>query len=223
MIISLRGSIIQLKPFFLHLEVNGVGYEIKISLNTYEELQEKWEQQIKSKKEEKVFLFTRTIYSADFRFLYGFILEEEAQLFDFLKNLQGIGHNTAINLISSIGMNELFVALEKESISTIIKTPRIGRTKAEKIIFEAKQKSKKLQQLKQNILNSGNKSFNEDTSNYFSEEENLSLIEEALTSLGYTKKEIDTAYKRLEKSGKDFSDIDKNNLQDYIRLFLSVM
>ena len=201
MIIHLKGKISEIAPFKLHLDVNGVGYLIIISLAVYEEY--------KLNVDETIFIHTRMIFREDSQTIYGFLDTDEAFLFDFLCNLQGIGAKLAINLISFMGANELISCLYKEDYKALTNVPRVGKAKAEKIVFEAKGKKKKLEQLQQSKTRDLLPAF-------------IEPVEEALLTLGFQKKEIDNATLKIDKL-KNLPEKKIENIQLWIKLYLSLL
>ena len=185
MIHSLRGKIVKLRPWEIILDVNGVGYFVRITLQTYEKIQ--------STNLIEVFIHSRVIYRENEQLIYGFLQEEEAELFDFLRSLQGIGPQLAGNLISTLGTDDLLSAIEYDNHKMLIKVPKVGKNMAEKILFEAKNKQKKLDNIKAGLnkqINKQNK--DEKTDSHIQDRQILESfneqLEEGLSQLGFQKK-----------------------------------
>jgi Holliday junction DNA helicase RuvA len=130
MIGYLSGKIISSKPTQLLLDVNGVGYDINISINTFEKIAEK----------ETVNLFIHTNVKDDSISLYGFYNEAEKEMFELLISISGIGPKLALSLLSGIATTELKEAIEIGNVSRIVSIPGIGRKTAERLILELKTK-----------------------------------------------------------------------------------
>ncbi len=205
MIHSLRGKVIQLKPWELILEAGFVGYSIKITLQTYEN--------VKNSDSQEIFLYTRVIYREIEQTIYGFLHEQEAMVFDFLRSLQGVGPQLAKNVISHLGIENIFLAIERKDHQMLIKVPKIGKSIANKILFEAEGKKKKLLTI-QPFCNSKKEGMS-NSSLPFDEQ-----LEEGLSQLGFRKKEIDRATDVINKSGIELPQIDSQSLQEWIRLYL---
>ncbi|PJA99970.1 MAG: Holliday junction branch migration protein RuvA [Ignavibacteriales bacterium CG_4_9_14_3_um_filter_30_11] len=130
MIGFLTGKKISLKPTHLLLDVNGVGYSIKISLTTFEEISEK----------EIISLFIHTNVKEDSISLFGFFNESEKQMFELLISVSGVGPKIALSILSGIRVDDLRFALQSGDISKIIAVPGIGKKTAERLSLELRNK-----------------------------------------------------------------------------------
>ena len=197
-----------LKPWEIVLEAGGVGYQIKITLEAYEQLKKKMGQEGKG----EAFFHTRIIYRENERTIYGFLTEEEVQLFDFIRSLQGIGPQLSCNLISTLGARHLLDAIEKADSESLIKVPKVGKTIAEKIIFESAQKKKKLFSMKSSL---GIIDIQREPEDQLWEQ-----LEEALLQLGFQKKELLKAKEKINKANIEKPPQEKAYVQEWIRLYL---
>ena len=130
MIGKLRGIVEDLKPTEMILDVNGVGFELTIPLSTYEKIQG----------EKSVQLLVHTIHREDQFRLFGFYTQIEKDIFKSLISVSGIGPAMAISVISGITTERLIEAIKSQNPLLLTKIPGIGKTKAEKFIFELKRK-----------------------------------------------------------------------------------
>lgn len=135
MIAKLTGKIDELKPTELILDVNGVGYHLLIPLTAYEKLQ-----QLK-----EVSLYVYTFHKEDQFRLYGFTAENEKHIFEMLLNISGIGPSMALSILSGITIDLLIDAVKNGNPSLLTRIPGIGKSKAEKLVFELKRKLKNLE------------------------------------------------------------------------------
>ncbi|MBN8221793.1 MAG: hypothetical protein J0L53_12775 [Spirochaetes bacterium] len=205
MIYSLQGIPVRVEPFFVVLEAAGVGYGVRIPGSVYEAIVAGGFDTGK-----KIFqLITRSVYSEDNAQLFGFLSEQEAALFDFIRSLNGFGPQAAMGIISTIGADALLAALLAQDAAALVKVPGVGKTKAEKLSFEANAKRAKLEKLTQE--QKGQKS---------TASAGDDLVAQALTSLGYSAKEIQTATDKVKKSSEKPAHITRENLQEWIRLYL---
>ena len=101
MISFIRGKKIHIDPAKIIIEVNGIGYDINISLRTYSKL----------KDESEVFVYTHLNVKEDSHTLYGFNSESERNTFLSLLSINGVGPSTAIMILSSLSANELKKAI----------------------------------------------------------------------------------------------------------------
>ena len=135
MIAKLTGKIDELKPTELILDVNGVGYHLSIPISTYEKIQNQNEIQ----------LYVHTLHKEDQFKLFGFFTEHEKKLFSILINISGVGPSIGLSILSGITIDGLIESVKNENMALLTKIPGIGKSKAEKLIFELKRKSKKLE------------------------------------------------------------------------------
>lgn len=129
----LQGNITFKDPAYVIIEINGAGYECKISLNTYAAL----------KDIESVKLYTYLHIKEDAHTLYGFYNFEEKETFIKLINISGVGPNTALMILSSLTGEDLKQAVRHEDIKTIQAIKGIGAKSAQRIVLELKDKFKK--------------------------------------------------------------------------------
>ena len=117
MIGYLSGNIISSKPTQLLLDVNGVGYEIKISINTFEKLS--------GKNTTSLHIYTNV--KEDSITLFGFYSEAEKEMFELLISINGVGPKSALSLLSGISTDELKQAIITSNIERMVAVPGIGR------------------------------------------------------------------------------------------------
>lgn len=206
MIFSLRGIPVRVEPFFVVIDCAGVGYGAKIPGNVYQAIVSGG---FDTARKEFV-LVTRSVYAEDNAQLFGFLNEGEAALFDFIRSLHGFGPQAAMNIISTIGAAELVDALKMGDIKTLTSVPGVGKTKAEKLCFEAQSRKTKLEKL---AVNPGSREAIPVATSH-------DLVVQALLSLGYALKEIETAAEKLRRAGETPAEVTRENLQDWIRLYL---
>jgi len=130
MIGFLRGKFIRKTPSYVHLDVNGVGYEVQISLNTYSKIQEL----------EEGTLQTYLIIREDAHLLFGFFDLAEKEMFLQLIGISGIGANTARVMLSYMKPDELSRAIIQGNSKILESIKGIGRKTAERIVVELRDK-----------------------------------------------------------------------------------
>ena len=133
MISFIKGKNIEISPTKLIVDVNGVGYEILISLRTYSKI----------KKIDKVNIFTHLNVKEDSHTLYGFYNKKERKTFLDLISISGVGPSTAIVILSSLSASELKKAIIESDVNKIKSVKGIGLKTAERIILELKDKISK--------------------------------------------------------------------------------
>jgi Holliday junction DNA helicase RuvA len=133
MIAFLKGRLAHKEPTFVIIEVNGVGYHVTISLQTFSEI----------KDQENILLFTHLAIREDAHLLFGFSSEAEKKLFQQLISVNGIGPSTAIVMLSYMNSQELKVAIVSENVTALQAIKGIGGKTAQRVIIELKDKLKK--------------------------------------------------------------------------------
>ncbi len=133
MIAYLQGKFAFIDPTKIIVDINGLGYEVKITLTTFSH--------VKESKEGK--LFTHLLVKEDSHTLYGFSEESEKKRFLDLLSISGVGPSTAVMILSSLSAEELQYAIVHEQVKVIQGVKGIGLKTAQRIILELKDKMKK--------------------------------------------------------------------------------
>lgn len=135
MINHIKGIITEKNPAYVIVETaGGIGFYINISLATYSSL---------PNENETVSLLTYYIVKEDAQVLYGFMEEEERELFKMLISVNGIGPNTGRLILSSMSVGEVLNAIATENVKAIQSIKGIGAKTAQRLIVELKDKTKK--------------------------------------------------------------------------------
>lgn len=132
MIEYLRGTIDELTPTIAVLDLNGIGYQLFISLNTYSAIQ--------GKKEIKLYVYE--VIREDAHLLYGFAEKVERDLFLQLISVSGIGGQTARMILSAFTPSELTGIIRDENVRMLKSVKGIGPKAAQRIIVDLKDKIK---------------------------------------------------------------------------------
>lgn len=119
-----------LTPSHTFFNIGGLGYEVHITLNTYEAIQGK----------EKVRLYTHLQVREDAWILFGFATENEKQAFQKLLSVSGVGAATARIMLSSLTADELNTIIWNGDSKALEKVKGIGAKTAQRIILELKGK-----------------------------------------------------------------------------------
>lgn len=126
----LEGELAYKSPSLVHLQVGGVGYEVNITLQTYDKIQQL----------DKCKLYTHLQVREDAWVLYGFAEENERATFRLLLGINGVGAATARIILSSLTPDELERTVAMEHTHTLEKVKGIGAKTAQRIILELKGK-----------------------------------------------------------------------------------
>jgi len=130
MIDYIKGRLIEKNPTKIIVESNSIGYEINISLYTYEKISN----------EENIKIYTHLQRKEDSDILYGFVDENERNIFQKLISISGVGPSTARTILSSISPDEIYSAVLSEDLNTIKSIKGIGLKTAQRLIIELKDK-----------------------------------------------------------------------------------
>ena len=134
MIAYLDGKLAYKDHTYVIIDVNGVGYEVKISLQTYAALHNTGE---------RCKLFTYLVIREDAHILFGFSESDEKKLFEDLISVSGIGPSIALVMLSALSSSEIRHAIVSEDVKTIQGVKGIGAKTAARAIIELKDKFKK--------------------------------------------------------------------------------
>ena len=189
MITQLNGRLIEKNPTSLVIDCGGVGYEVKISLNTFGTIGS----------EESIKIYTKFVVREDAQLLYGFAEPIEREIFNHLVSVSGIGPNTAMIMLSSLIPEEIATAIQAEDVKTIQSIKGIGAKTAQRVIVDLKDKMLKMTFSTENIFSSNN-------TNHF----------EALTgliSLGFDKKSAEKAIDKVSTGEESVEKLIKEALK----------
>ena len=131
MISQLTGSIIDKQPPLIVIDVNGVGYEVFVSMQTFYGLPATGE---------KVRVYTQMVVREDAHLLFGFGNTTERETFRLLIKVSGIGAKTALGILSVLSSDDLARAIADEDIKVLSSVPGIGKKTAERLLLELKGK-----------------------------------------------------------------------------------
>ncbi len=132
MISFLRGKLIEAIPTQVIVEVGGVGYEVFIPLSSYDKLPAQGQE---------VIILTHLHIREDAQILYGFVTNEERDLFRLLINtVSGIGPKIALNILSGMNPTAFRGAVATGDIKALSRISGVGKRTAERIVVELKDK-----------------------------------------------------------------------------------
>lgn len=177
MISYIEGHISELNPALITLEVNGIGYTLLISLNSFSAFAGK----------EKAKLFIESVFVRDDNpRYYGFYTIDERDLFRKLISVSGVGGSSAMLMLSSLSPAEIAGAINTANVALLKSIKGIGEKTAQRIVVDLKGKLGKHEGGISQIL----------TPSYNKNKEEALM---ALTTLGFPRA---TAEKAIEKSLK---------------------
>ena len=193
MIAHIEGILESKTPTHVVIDVNGVGYMLNISLNTYDELPSKG----------KLRLFSHLIVREDAHILFGFSEEEERMMFRELINVSGVGASTALMVLSSMKPAEVAQAVDQSDVNAFKSVKGIGLKSAQRIIVDLKGKLDKIESNSDFLSSQGNTYKNEALS--------------ALVVLGIDKKKASNTIDEILKNN------DVSSVEELIKITLKAV
>ncbi len=178
MISYLEGRLEAKSPTQIVLQVNGVGWLVRIPLSTYERLGEVGE---------RIRILTYLHLRQDLIQLYGFFTQEERSLFESLISISGIGPRLAQGILSGIEVGDFQRYVAQGDVDSLIAIPGVGKKTAQRIVVELKEKF-------------GGEGWRERPLEKGGEPEEEAIL--ALLSLGYKRDQANRALKKVLAKAK---------------------
>jgi Holliday junction DNA helicase RuvA len=135
MIAHLRGEPALTGDRWVVIDVAGIGYKVYVTQPAL---------QVLAHTKEPVKLFTYMAVREDAITLFGFMHQSELEMFGILIGVSGIGPQTALNLLSQIGIEEFAMAIINEDEKALTRISGIGAKSAKRLILELRDKMKKV-------------------------------------------------------------------------------
>ena len=208
MIAFLKGICIEKTPTRLVLDINGVGYEVGITLQCYNAI---------GSIDEEVLVHTHMAVSENDMSLYGFGSSDEKQMFRYLIAVNGIGPKLALAILSGIPVIELKQAIAFGDLAKLKSVSGIGKKTAERMIVELKDKLGKIEIDMRSIPKNAQAQIDlakkQNEVSQINDAANEAIL--ALISLGYKKVNAEKTVKKLLKDDPFLSleDIIKHSLR----------
>jgi holliday junction DNA helicase RuvA len=191
----IKGKLTSKQATHVYMDVQGVGYHIHITLNTFSKIEQL----------DEVCLQVALIVKEDSHTLYGFFDEEEKQLFLLLLGVSGVGTNTARIILSSMSTSEVRQAIMMDQPESFNRVKGIGPKTAKQIILDLKNKIIKTPELNSELS---------PVINNIAIDEALS----ALLALGFQRQKANAALLAVRKLHPE-----AQSTEQLIRLALSMM
>ena len=130
MIAFVRGKFVQKSPSRVVVDVQGVGYELQISLHTYSAISSL----------EDGLIYTYLHITENAHTLFGFHHPDEKEMFLHLISVSGVGATTARIMLSGMEPREIAAAIVSGNTRQLESIKGIGKKSAERLIVELKDK-----------------------------------------------------------------------------------
>ncbi|MDG1166091.1 MAG: Holliday junction branch migration protein RuvA [Porticoccaceae bacterium] len=127
MIGRLQGTVIDKQAPALLLDVQGVGYEVLVSLSTFFAVPNIGD---------SVTLHTHFVVRDDAQLLFGFSELAERALFRHLIKVNGVGPKMALAILSGMSAQEFAQCVHNNDVATLVKLPGVGKKTAERLVIE---------------------------------------------------------------------------------------
>ena len=186
MIVFVKGIVNSIGIDFVVVENNGIGY--KVFYNHSQSLM----------LGQQIILYTYQQIREDAHALFGFINQQELELFEKLISVKGLGPKTALSILTSTSYNQVINAIEKGEVQFLKQMPGIGAKTAQQIVLDLKGKLVGDSE----VANKGNKNFQD--------------AMEALKALGYKNNEI-------QSISKELSLMELDTVDEYVKIGLQLM
>ncbi len=131
MIALLRGTLIEKHPNQAILDVGGVGYDVTVPISTFSKLPEAGGETT---------LRIHTHVREDTLALYGFLTQDERNLFEKLIGVSGIGPGLAVKVLSGMPASDLLNAIRRNELDRLVRIPGVGKKTAERMVLELRDK-----------------------------------------------------------------------------------
>jgi Holliday junction DNA helicase RuvA len=178
----------------VYVDINGVGYELNISLNTYAHIQNL----------EQGKLYTYLQIKEDGHTLYGFFDKGEKEIFIQLISVSGVGASTARMMLSHLKPDEVSKAIVQNNVKLLESVKGIGKKTAERLVLELRDKVTKAVTDLTIPVTAGNR-LQKDALN-------------ALVSLGISRPQAESAIQKINLTEPDI-----NNLEELIKKALKAI
>lgn len=127
MIGRLQGTLAHKQAPELLVDVQGVGYEVQVSLNTYFGLPPEGQ---------PVTLHTHLVVREDAHQLFGFADHQERSLFRSLIKVSGVGPKMALAILSGMSAGDFVRCIRSNDTGTLVRLPGVGKKTAERLVIE---------------------------------------------------------------------------------------
>ena len=191
MIARISGELLEVRLTSLVIEAGGLGYEVLVAPDIAASLQVG----------ERIELFTSQVIREDSSTLFGFRNTQARELFNQVQTVSGVGPKVAHSLLSSFTLDDLRIAIGSGDLKSLEKVPGIGKKVASRIVLELQDKFGNQMQQRELIGGKWRAS-----------------LRDALTSLGYSTREADSA---IDKTLESVEKPDQMDLSELLKISLS--
>lgn len=125
MIVGIEGTVERKDPTFVHVNVNGLIYEVHVSINTSNAIEAS-----------KIKLFVTQVIREDADLLFGFMDTNEQKMFDTVLKINGVGPKVGLAICSTFTPSTFAKVVASKDVSMLKRVPGIGPKAASRILVE---------------------------------------------------------------------------------------
>lgn len=125
MIVGIEGRVEKREPTLVHINVNGLIYEVHISINTSNAISQN-----------STKLYTTHIIREDAQLLFGFAQINEKRMFDTLIKINGVGPKVGLAICSTFSPETFATVISSKDVNMLKRVPGIGPKSASRILVE---------------------------------------------------------------------------------------
>ena len=186
MISFLHGEVAQVLPDRVVIEVGGVGFQVLVSVRDSSDMPPAGSE---------VKVYTYMSVSEDAIRLYGFLSQDDLNVYKTLISVSGVGPKAALGILGTLSANDVRFAVFSDDDKALARAPGIGAKTAKKLILELKDRLK----LEDALAQSADQSFATDAqASSSASDAELSDAVQALTALGYSNSEALRAVRKVK-------------------------
>lgn len=164
MIASVAGTVSTVQPSAVVIDVGGVGIRVSCTPQTA----------AAARPGEGLSLHTTLVVREDALTLFGFVEDEQRDVFEIVQTVSGIGPRTALAVLATLTPDELRHAISTEDIASLTRVPGIGTKGAQRMVIELKDRLRAVARVG-------------------APEEESETVRAALVSLGWSARDADRA------------------------------
>ncbi|EGG99343.1 Holliday junction DNA helicase RuvA [gamma proteobacterium IMCC2047] len=194
MIGRIKGVLIEKSPPDICVDVQGVGYELQVPMNTFYRLPDV---------DHPVSLYTHFVVREDAQLLYGFYEARERELFRAVIKINGVGPKLGLAILSGIEASDFVRVVHNNDVAALTKVPGIGKKTAERLVIEMRDKLKDWPEAPGDLQASLNSAAADGTDEAVS----------ALLALGYKPKDAEKAIKSIAVEGMSSQELIRQALK----------
>lgn len=197
MIGRIKGVLIEKSPPDICVDVQGIGYELQVPMNTFYRLPDV---------DHPISLYTHFVVREDAQLLYGFYEARERELFRAVIKINGVGPKLGLAILSGIEAGDFVRVVHNNDVAALTKVPGIGKKTAERLVIEMRDKLK-------DWVEAPGEALVSETGSLMGGSQATEEAISALLALGYKPKDAEKAIKTVSAEGLSSQDLIRQALK----------